>query len=187
VGIVAEVRNAPVIHRFGITYFDIRTRDRILFDLSTFLPMNIGKVVSTGIEAAYAGTFLDGHLTVELNYSIVNAVKRNQASANDPSFGKQLVFIPERSANAIATVVLEAVRISVAHAAVGKRFTTDDHSSILPEHHLTDIRAAGAIDIGNAIVTLGGEIRNVFNRSYQVFPDYPMPGRVFRVGVGVEY
>jgi outer membrane cobalamin receptor len=187
VGIVAEMRDAQVVHRFGITYFDIRTRDRILFDLSTFLPMNIGKVTSSGVEATYAGILLDGHLTLELNYSVVKAIKRNQESASDPAFGKQLMFIPERSGNMIATFIFEPVRISIAHAAVGKRFTTNDHSSALPEHHLTDLRVAAAINLGNAIVTVGGELRNVFNRSYEVFPDYPMPGRVLRIGAGIEY
>lgn len=187
VGVIAELRHKETIHRFGITYFDIRTRDRILFDLTTFLPMNIGKVVSTGAEASYAGSFMDGRLILELNYSIVNAVKRNQTSLSDPSFGKQLVFIPERSANASVTWILGIVKFSVAHAAVGRRFTDDDHLSLLPEHHLTDVRATGTISLGQADVSLGGEIRNVFNRSYQVFPDYPMPGRVVRFGVGVEY
>jgi len=187
VGIVAEIRDASAVHRLGVTYFDIRTRDRILFDLATFLPMNIGKVVSTGIEATYAGTVFDGHVALEFNYSIVNAVKRNQTSANDPSFGKQLVFIPQRSANASATFLLEPVSISLVHAAVGRRFTTDDHLSVLPEHHLTDLRIAGEVALGATLVTVGGEIRNVFNRSYEVFPDYPMPGRVFRIGMGVEY
>ncbi|MEX2115569.1 MAG: TonB-dependent receptor [Bacteroidota bacterium] len=187
VGILAEMRNAEAVHRFGMTYFDIRTRDRILFDLTTFLPVNIGKVVSTGVEATYSGTFLDGHVVVEFNYSLVNAVKRNQISASDPSFGKQLVFIPRHSGSTIVTFFLAPASISIMHAAVGRRFTTDDHQSILPEHHLTDLRAGYSAGLGTAVLTLGVEIRNVFNRSYQVFPDYPMPGKAFRIGIGVDY
>lgn len=187
VGVIAEVRSSSSAHRVGVTYFDIRTRDRILFDLTTFLPMNIGKVVSTGIEAMYSGELLDGFLVVECRYSLVDAIKRNQISANDPSFGKQLVFIPRHSANATATIFLDPVSVSFAHAAVGKRFTTDDHQGDLPEHNLTDVRVKVKMGFGTSALTLGGEVRNLFNRSYQVFPDYPMPGRVFRIGIGVDY
>lgn len=187
VGVVSEIRHPGSTHRFGLTYFDIRTRDRILFDLSTFLPMNIGKVVSTGIEGMYAGEFLNGLVTVELNYSLVDAVKRNRTSGTDPSFGKQLVFIPQHSLHGRASLFLDAVSLSIGHTAAGKRFITDDHLSDLPEHHLTDLRATTKFRLGRSTVTLGGEMRNVFNRSYEVFPDYPMPGRALRIGMSFDY
>lgn len=187
VGIIGEIRGHASAHRFGLSYFDIRTRDRILFDLTTFLPMNIGHVASTGVEGMYAGELMEGLVAIELKYSMVNAIKKNQTSANDPSFGKQLVFIPQNSLTGRVTLFLEPLTISVFHSAVGKRFITDDHLSDLPEHHLTDVRASITFGLGISTIVLGAELRNMFDRSYEVFPDYPMPGRVFRIGVSVAY
>jgi outer membrane cobalamin receptor len=183
-GIVSEVGSDGMAHHVSLTYFDIRTSDRILFDLTTFRPVNIGRTVSSGFEAKYVGSYWDRAFEVEVNYGITNAEKRNESFPGDPAYNKQLLFIPRHSANIALRMRWSSVEARLSHGIVGKRFTSDDHTRILPEHQVTDVSVSTRVVTRAGIVRIGGEVCNVFNRLYEVFPDYPMPGRTVRLGIG---
>lgn len=186
-GMVSSVRAGGAVHSASVTWFAIDTRDRILFDLTTFKPVNIGRTNSTGIEAAYAISLWDGGLEGEVNYAVTDAVKRNESYPGDPGVDKQLVFIPRHSANVVLNGRWGIWQVRVSHGTVGRRYTTDDQSQYLPEFHVTDIMLSARVETGFATLRISGEVRNILDRSYEVFADYPMPGRSFRLGAGIEY
>ncbi|HEV8539180.1 MAG TPA: TonB-dependent receptor, partial [Bacteroidota bacterium] len=108
------------------TYFHQDIDSRILFDPSTYLPMNIGKVLSVGSEVKYAGSFIRRKLDVKVNYSFTDARKRNLDFPGDPAFDRQLVYIPGDVFNASFGFTMEPLRINITHSIVGSRFLTSD-------------------------------------------------------------
>ena len=186
-GITSEFNDGNDRHKFELTYFDIRTRDRILFDLTASRPVNIGRVTSTGLEAKYHGRLFDNILEFGLSYSLTATIKKNKSPGDDPAFEKQLLYIPRHSANSFAALRLDPVRITLSHLLVGRRFTTNDHLSLLPEHHLFDAAVTTMLGWQQATIVLSAQVKNIFDRSYNVVPEYPMPGRSLRVGIGFGY
>lgn len=186
-GLVSSVRTGDAVHTAGLTWYSITSRDRILFDLVASKPVNIGRTTSRGIEAVYTITLWNGGVEAEVNYAVTNAVKRNESYPGDPGLGKQLPFIPKHSANVVINGRWDVWHVRVSHGTVGRRFTVDDNSMYLPEFHVTDVMLSAGVETGPVTLRIAGEVRNILDRSYEVFAGYPMPGRSFRLGAGVEY
>jgi outer membrane cobalamin receptor len=135
----------------------------------------------------YEGSFLRNTLAVVVGYNITDAIKRNESFPGDPAFNRQLLYIPRHTAFGSVSLLWGRMDLRLSHAVMGRRFTAEDHVSSLPEHHTTDVRMSGRFDIASTRCIASIEVRNIFDRSYQVFRDYPMPGRVIRAGIGVDY
>ncbi|GJQ21773.1 MAG: TonB-dependent receptor [Bacteroidia bacterium] len=186
-GVLSAFGTTTSVHELGLTYFNIDTRDRILFDLVTFRPINIGRSRSMGLEGKYIGSFWNRVLELEMGYALTGAVKRNESFPGDPAYDKQLLFIPKHTAHVVVTGRWNVFEARLSYGMVGKRYTSDDHLSALPEYHVTDVALSARLKSDLGTVRIGGELRNLFDRSYEVFEGYPMPGRTMRVGIGFEY
>ncbi len=173
--------------RIEVTYFELKTNNRILFDLSTYLPVNIGKTESTGLELIYQGGFFDRKIDLTLNYTLSDSRKINRDTEEDPSFNKQLLYLPKDVVNITLMAHLDPFEISLAHSFVGRRYTREDNSQWLPPYHLTHANMLLSIPIGLQKLFLRGEVNNIFDRGYQVFPFYPMPKRNYRIALGLAY
>lgn len=174
-------------HSAEVTYFNVHTVDRILLDPVTYIPVNIGKTVSQGIESSYSGRLLAGAVEIGLNYTFTEARKKNSSSPSDSTFDKQLVFIPQSLFKGSLTVHLEPVTISLFRIFTGVRFISEDNSQSLPAYSLTNVNITARMPMGSWKLTFKGEISNMYDVSYRWFPGYPMPGRTFRLSVGIDY
>jgi outer membrane cobalamin receptor len=174
-------------HSAEITYFAVTTTDRILLDPVTYIPMNIGKTISQGIESVYKGRFFDGVLEVGLNYTYTDARKRNSSSPTDSTFDKQLIFIPRSLFKGSLTVHAKEFTFTVFRVFTGERFTNEDDSRSVPAYSLTNANVRAEIPFGLWKLALTGEANNILDVDYQWFPGYPMPGRTYKVSLGIEY
>jgi vitamin B12 transporter len=174
-------------HAVEATYFYANTKDRIVFDPVSFIPVNIGKTISQGIESSYRGEFLDGAVDLNLNYTYTDARKQNSASATDSTFGKLLVLIPQHQLKAALAYHFNSISINVFYLFTGARPVSDDNSTSLPKYALTSANVTGNVPLGPWKVTAKVEMDNIFDVNYQVYPAYPMPGRTYKVNIGVEY
>ncbi len=77
--------------------------------------------------------------------------------------------------------------VSLTAMYTSKRFTAEDESAWLPAYWLTDMNISTVLHMNTIRFTVRGEISNLFDTDYQVLPGYPMPGRTFRVTVGLDY
>jgi outer membrane cobalamin receptor len=68
-----------------------------------------------------------------------------------------------------------------------KRFISENESEWLPDYWLTDFNLSTVIPFDQIRLNVRTEVSNVFDRDYQVLLGYPMPGRTFRLTVGVDY
>lgn len=174
-------------HSVEATYFYANTKDRIVFDPVSFLPINIGKTVSQGIESSYQGHLFEGAVDVVVSYTYTDARKKNSISATDSTYGKQLVFIPQNLFKATLAFHLHPLTINVFRLFMGARPVNEDNSSSLPAYSLTKANIMASVPFGSWNVSAKFEMDNIFNVQYQVYPNYPMPGRTYKLDLGVEY
>jgi vitamin B12 transporter len=174
-------------HTVELTYFHLNTENRILFDPTTYLPVNIGESKSTGLEARYQGHLLNRMIDLILSYTLADARKTNRSSDNDQSFNKQLLYVPENVATFNVLFRLEPVVFTLTQSLVGRRYITEDNQESLPSYSVTSANAVFIVPIDSRRLFVKAEVENVFDRGYEVFQYYPMPGRNFRVTVGFEY
>jgi iron complex outermembrane receptor protein len=149
--------------------------------------MNIGKVLSVGSEVKYAGSFIRRKLDVKVNYSFTDARKRNLDFPGDPAFDRQLVYIPGDVFNASFGFTVEPLRINITHSIVGSRFLTSDNTSSLPSYRMTSANLVLHQPAASLRFVAKTEVNNIFDSDYEVFKDYPMPKRNYRLTVGIEY
>ncbi len=170
-----------------VTYFHLDTDDRILFDPIAFAPKNIGQVKSSGLELTYSAALFHRGVNIRVNYSYTNALKMNQDSLNDPTFEKQLTYVPKEILNVSLSATLRPFTINVAYLVVGERFTSSDDATSVPAYRLVNQNVVLRPMIGEWNVYVKGEVNNLFDVDYQIYRSYPMSKRSYRFTVGVEY
>jgi vitamin B12 transporter len=174
-------------HSVDYTYFHQDIENRILFDLSTFQPMNIGKVLSEGSEVKYVGQFFNSKLDMTVHYSFTDARKRNLDFAGDPSFDRQLAYIPADVLNVRIGFGGRPLRLNVMHSIVGGRYLTSDNTMSLPSFRVSDANIVVRWPLARWQVMMKAELNNIFDNYYEVIKDYPMPKRNYRLTLGLEY
>jgi outer membrane cobalamin receptor len=170
------------MHTFQITYFDITTRDRILPNAS-YYPLNIPRSQSTGIEGRYDLKSLNNELNAFADMTFNAASRQNTDSTN----GKQLLYIPKTVCTVGISARFLGLDLSISEMYTSKRFISENESEWLPDYWLTDFNLSTVIPFDQIRLNVRTEVSNVFDRDYQVLLGYPMPGRTFRLTVGVDY
>lgn len=186
---VGVLTNSPFggEHSIEVTYFLITTTDRILLDPVNYTPVNIGRTASQGIESSYRGRFFDGLLEAGLSYTFTDARKKNSSSPGDSTYNKQLMYVPQNLFKGSLSLHLRAFTINIFRIFTGMRFINEDNSQSLPSYSLTGANMSATIPLGTWKALVKAEVSNLFNVDYQGFPNYPMPGKNFRLEAGIEY
>jgi iron complex outermembrane receptor protein len=172
-----------------VSAFAIDSRDRIVWTPtggSFWSPKNISRVRSSGFEAEGRWTGFDGSLTLVLNSTWTDVVKKSEDFPGDPTAGKQLIYVPEQTVSASASFIVGNAKLFVQHSWTSFRFTTEINDRFLPSYPVTSAALQYMLSIRPVKVSAKLEATNLFNRSYQVVALYPMPLREFRATLGVE-
>lgn len=185
VGVTSEV-DFHGWHALEVSYFHLDTENRIQFDLVSFKPVNIGRALSRGIETKYTGQFLEEFLEVGVWYTFNDARKKDRNAPNDPTYDKQLKFIPKHLAHFTLSLNAGVAGFTIVHSIVGSRFTTDDNSASLNAYRLTHANVVTRVPFGEVGLQAKLEVNNLFDRGYEVFPQYPMPKRNYRATISVS-
>jgi outer membrane cobalamin receptor len=183
---VTSTVHAGGVHSFELTHFSMDTENRIIFDPAVFLPVNIGRAMVSGFEFRYTGNWLDDDITTEFNYTLNDARKKNKSSDSDSTFDKRLPYIPGSVANVILNIRLNPFTFNASYNFVGERFTTEDNSKTLPRYDVVNANVVVRLSESTPAVALKIEVNNAFNREYEIFQDYPMPGRFYRLNLSVS-
>ncbi len=174
-------------HSAEVTYFSMNSQDRILSGPPNYVPFNVEKSVTNGVEASYDGRFIDNAVELGLNYTYTNARKRNSASPTDSTYDKHLIDVPSHLLKGTLTFHLQTLTVNLSGTFTGLQFTTEDNARSLPSYAVINANAVERLVLGGWAVDVKGEVSNLFDVNYQVVQYYPMPGRTFRLSVGVVY
>jgi len=177
---------------FEASYFDIRTLDRIVWTPDyngLWSPKNLQRVRSAGIELIAAWRLWNENVLLRASYTNADSKKTGSATTDDQTLDKQLPYLPHETAALSLSVRLDLLTLDLRHEYTGFRYTTETNDTryVLQPYQRTDVSVSAAV-LGKplaATVRLG--VSNLFNSDYQIFPNFPMPLRMFNLKLLVDY
>jgi outer membrane receptor protein involved in Fe transport len=151
--------------------------------------MNIGKAEILGLDVtAKAAHAMGRHtLTAAVNYSMQRA--RNHTNPESPFYDNQLAYMPLHSGAGSLSWENPWVNISISGHAIGERWSTNEHQN---STHINGYSEVGAtiwrrFHIGRPVAEIRFDIKNLFDKQYEIVRSYPMPGRSWQLTVNVKF
>jgi outer membrane cobalamin receptor len=171
------------------SYFSTETRDRIVWSPGSagiWAPKNIADVESEGIEAEGRWIGFDGDVSFILNSTWNDVRKWSEDYPGDPTKGKFVVYMPRQTVSASLTLQANPLSVYIQHSWVSFRYTTGLNDRMLPSYGVTNASVNYSLLIKRVKAFVKMEATNLFDKSYEIMPLYPMPLREFRTTIGVE-
>ena len=151
--------------------------------------MNIGKAEILGLDVtAKAAHTMGRHtLTAAVNYSMQRA--RNHTNPESPFYDNQLAYMPLHSGAGSLSWENPWVNISISGHSIGERWSTNEHQN---STHINGYSEVGAtiwrrFHIGRPVAEIRFDIKNLFDKQYEIVRSYPMPGRSWQLTVNVKF
>ena len=152
-------------------------------DPSIWLPYNVGRVESAGIDASLSLRWSDGvwNSGITAAYSLQNAADRTPGSS---TFGQQITGTPKHSANISADISRSGWKLSAAWCFRGGRH---DSTGELPDWNTLDAGITKSLNIAGTELTLGVKARNLNGCRYEIVRWYPAPGRSVMASIEFKF
>jgi outer membrane cobalamin receptor len=179
------------------TYYSIATDNRIFWlpagSQFNWSPVNIGRTTSTGVELEYRWILPGRSIELTGNYSALYARKKFSSGPGDPTYDKQLVYVPLETGAVGALVriplrdrTFKEIFFRLGGEYLGDRYTVEDNTIALPEYFLLSGNAGMQVELpGGVRARVMVELNNIANESYEVIPAYPMPLRSHTVSISL--
>ncbi len=147
-------------------------------------PANVSAASIRGVEASLSAANLAHSLTGELHYTWLEAVNQSEAGA---VHAKRLPYRPTHSASAIGSLDLGKATLTATASYVGSCFVDAANRQRLDSYVLVDGDVSFRPAVAGLRFDLAFSIKNIFDQSFVVIKDYPMPGRLWtmRMGIGL--
>lgn len=176
-----------------LTYTNIEAKDKIVWSPNSnglWTPKNIGRSVSN----VYLFEINTGKqfskqlfLNAGFKYSFTNSVKKSFDFTGDPSYGKQIFYIPEQLAKCNISLRYNESSVNIFYSFTGKRYTDFENKNFLTAADMFEINFSQNIRFGSILSIIKLEINNLFNEDYQIISGYPMPLRNYKINLSLEY
>lgn len=182
----------------SITFFDSYINDWILWTPNTkgfWEPSNVKKVHNYGIEAsANAEVLLSKELKLSIAANFAWTPSKNigeRMNSNDESYGKQLCYVPLRSANANARLLWKSWTLGYQWNHYSERFTTTSNevnyiTGSLRPYYMSDLSLEKSFRWSKAEASIKGVVNNLLGTEYVTVLSHPMPGRNYEIYVTIK-
>ena len=197
-GLSGEWRIGPRVRlEAGANWFDSRIDDWILW-LPTvkgyYTPRNIRRVHAYGIEShGSASADLGRGWRLALQGSLSWTPSINQAdpvSPADISPGKQLPYVPRRSASAVGRLSWRRWTFTYKWCHYSERYTQsagdESLSGTLPPYYMSNVMLERDIPLRRVGLNLKLAVNNIFDEEYLSVLARPMPGINFEFFIGIS-
>ncbi|MCC7159767.1 MAG: TonB-dependent receptor [Ignavibacteria bacterium] len=189
------------MNEIELSYFNVNTTDRIVWTPvsgSIWRPLNIGKVKSEGIDVSLRSAYdITSKLNVAfgINYTYGSALKKNEDFTGDPSYNKQLIYLPKEMVKSsfllnyylTTSKILKFVSFNLFYSFNTRRFTNFENTQFIPRFDILD----GNIGFGTRVLGIDTGVKfvinNIMNENYSILPGYPMPVRNYRFELSIKY
>lgn len=188
------------INELELSYFNINTTDRIVWTPvsgAIWRPINVGKVKSEGIDLSLRTSIVFSQrvsVQTSINYTNSKALKKSSDYSGDPTYGKQLIYLPKEMVKAsimmnylTTSKLLKFVSFSLFYNFSTRRYTNFENTQFVPRYDALDGNfglgfTKGAFEIGTKFI-----VNNILNEDYSVLPGYPMPLRNYKFELSIKY
>ena len=166
-----------------------RVKDMIVavpFNMFVWTCINVGKVRVLGAEAtARADYALNDrhHLLLTGNYSYQQAEDRTNDQS--PYYGNQIAYVPRHTGSISVGWENPWVSLSLHGSGVSSCWANNQHydDTLIDGYWDTGITAWHTFRWGNQSLEARFDLKNIFDRQYEIVRFYPMPGRSWQLSV----
>lgn len=175
------------------TAFDSHITDWILWTPNHrgyWVPSNVRRVHNYGLELmANSQLHLGRHwlLTLNGNFAFTPSINQGQPlNDNDASYGRQLCYVPRRSANLRAQLTFQQWSLTYQWVHYSQRYTTTSNevdlvTGSLRPYYMSDVGLERRFAWRWMQATLRIQVDNLLGTEYVTVLSRPMPGRHFEV------
>lgn len=176
-----------------LTYTYIDARDKIVWSPNSaglWMPSNIGIsssnviLIDANLKKQFS-EFFSADLNV--NYSYTSSLKKSSEYEGDPTYGKQIFYLPQELAKFNLGLIYKQTGINIFYTFTGKRFTNFENTGYLKAVDLFEGNIFQNIETGKIHTQIRFEVNNIFNADYQMIAGYPMPLRNYKLSLSFEY
>ena len=167
-------------YRFYSTIYFMNISDMISWqtlDNGDWTPQNIQKVKSNGIESGFSVNL--NKISLKANYCFTKSISDYSASEFDVSTGKQLRYVPLNKLNLILDFNFKEIHFIFDHSFTDKVITNYGYENdrYLDSYLISNLTAKTKIKL--LPINIEFKVKNLMNKSYQTYENYPNPGREF--------
>lgn len=168
-------------------------KDKIVavpYNMFIWTNVNIGKVKVLGFDATanLSYKFSDRHsLIFTTSYSIQSA--KNRTNPDSPYYGYQIVYTPLHSGSVSLCYENPWVNVTLHGTGMSSRSANNEHyeDSNIPGFFDTGITLFRSFKVLKNEITLKGDIKNLFNKQYEIVKAYPMPGISYQFSINYKF
>lgn len=168
-------------------------KDKIVavpYNMFIWTNINVGKVRVLGLDATADLThrFSNKHsLTFKASYSLQNA--ENRTNSESPYYGYQIAYTPIHSGSVSLCYENPFVNITLHGTGMSNRSSNNEHyeDSNIAGFFETGITIFKSFKILHNELTLRGDIKNLFNKQYEIVKAYPMPGISYQISINYKF
>ncbi|MCB0729103.1 MAG: TonB-dependent receptor [Ignavibacteriae bacterium] len=175
------------------TYSHINAENKIVWSPASngqWTPQNIGlsesnvfmfdinskKVISDNIS-----------VMLGLSYTYTQALKTSSEYENDPTYNKQIFYIPEEMAKLNFSLNYYKSGLNLFYTFTGSRYTNFENTESLSPVDLLEANVFQNFSVYNINSQIKFEVNNLLNSDYQLISGYPMPLRNYNVTLSLNY
>ena len=159
------------------------------YNMFVWTCINVGKVNTLGFDATVKAVRHIGlhTLTATASYSLQQA--RNHTNSESPNYGNQIAYIPEHTGAFSLGWENPWANITFSGHFIGKRWATNEHLEGTDIDGYTEcgLTAWRSFHIGKPVAEVRFDVKNLFNKQYEIVRSYPMPGRSWQLTLNIKF
>jgi vitamin B12 transporter len=152
-------------------------------------PVNLMEVYSRGTETSSSILYAYKKLKCKIGFNSAYNLSTSTGSSlvNDASVNKQLIYTPRYNYAGSFSFTYDKFSISYYHNYIGYRFTSSDNSSWLKPYQFANLKIAYGYGFSRLSVVLAFHVNNLYNASYMILAQRPMPLRNYEMSLTLSY
>ena len=170
----------------GLTYFNSRVKDIIVwqrrFD-GKFMPVNVSRASLFGWEQSLNWHNQNQIVGFDFNHTLTEAINHSGVYPKD---GKHLVFRPRHAYNLKFYFNPGSFAFTFNSHWVSKRYIREENTKFLPSYKIMDLKFGYTSKWKKLGYQISLGVNNLANQKYELIERYPMPGREYQAGLGLE-
>jgi outer membrane cobalamin receptor len=179
----------PVLNgiAFDANYFSLRLTDLIVWQQGgvggKWAPENVSKALIQGVEGFLNLKLIPEHVDLVVNYTYLDA--RNDDEDDRNTYRKYLVYRPKNTLNINLSGSWLGFTGSLSWQYVGYRYVVPANTVWLDPYQIADLTLGWQHELKGCDLDITFQIKNMFDELYEFVQYQPIPGREFRLNVGI--
>ena len=152
--------------------------------------VNVGKVYTYGLDATIKASYhFSPRYAILLSGNYSYQKVENRFNPESPNYKKQIAYMPKHTGSVAVTFENPWVNVSVHGVGVSSRWPNNDHYEGTMIDGYTDIGMTvyRHLTFGRHQVEARFDLKNMFDKQYEIVSHYPMPRRSYQVTINYKF